>query len=200
MKLVIVLFLVFVIPACGIAQGSYTDEINKYQDELNEMFADSLKSPLPEEDLEHFTGLEFFPADPEYKVEAILKLTPDTKPFKMPMSKERVVWYKKFGEASFELKGKKLKLAIYQNQALSENEEYKDYLFLPFKDLTNGEETYGGGRYIDMRIPEEDTIIIDFNKSYNPYCAYNYKYSCPIPPDENHLKVEIRAGVMDYKH
>jgi uncharacterized protein (DUF1684 family) len=87
-------------------------------------------------------------------------------------------------------------LNVYQSHTLREKEGYKDYLFLPFTDLTNGNETYGSGRYIDLRIPERETIIIDFNKAYNPYCAYNYGYACPIPPKENKLKVEIRAGVM----
>ena len=68
-------------------------------------------------------------------------------------------------------------------------------MFLPFTDLTNGEETYEGGRYIELEIPDKNYIVIDFNKAYNPYCAYNYIYSCPIPPEENDLKIEIKAGV-----
>ena len=74
-----------------------------------------------------------------------------------------------------------------------------DYLFLPFTDLTSGVDTYGGGRYIDQKIPEGNSIIIDFNQSYNPYCAYNPRYSCPIPPPENDLLIEIMAGVKDFK-
>ena len=71
-------------------------------------------------------------------------------------------------------------------------------MFLPFTDAGNGDESYGGGRYIELRIPEKDTIIIDFNKAYNPYCAYNHKYSCPIPPIENNIPIEIKAGVKKY--
>ena len=78
-------------------------------------------------------------------------------------------------------------------------EGYEDYLFLPFLDDTNGEESYGGGRYIDCRIPEGDTIEIDFNKAYNPYCAYNENYSCPIVPRENYLAIEVKAGVKVFK-
>ena len=79
--------------------------------------------------------------------------------------------------------------------------DYANYLFLPFNDNTNGKTSYGGGRFIDLEIPEagSKTIVIDFNKSYNPYCAYNHKYSCPIPPSENNLNVEISAGVKAYK-
>ena len=80
-------------------------------------------------------------------------------------------------------------------------DDYEDYLFLPFLDETNGLESYGGGRYINVRIPEGDTMIIDFNKSYNPFCAYNDKYSCPIVPRENYLKTRIEAGVKGFaKH
>ena len=82
-----------------------------------------------------------------------------------------------------------------------DKEGYEDYLFLPFLDNTNGEESYGGGRYVEARIPEGDTIIIDFNKAYNPYCAYNEKYSCPIVPRQNYLPIEVKAGVKAFgKH
>ena len=80
-----------------------------------------------------------------------------------------------------------------------QDEEYKDYLFLPFLDDTNGEGSYGGGRYIDLRIPDSDTMIIDFNTAYNPYCAYNDRYSCPIVPRQNYLDVAIEAGVKAFK-
>jgi uncharacterized protein (DUF1684 family) len=78
-------------------------------------------------------------------------------------------------------------------------EEYRDYLFLPFADLTNGEETYGGGRYLDLTIPTGNTILLDFNKAYNPYCAYNPKYSCPLVPKQNRLDIPIIAGVKAFK-
>lgn len=80
---------------------------------------------------------------------------------------------------------------------MRETEEYRDYLFLPYTDLTNAIETYGGGRFMDLLIPSGDTIIIDFNKSYNPSCAYNHAYSCPIPPEENDLNIRITAGVKN---
>ena len=86
-----------------------------------------------------------------------------------------------------------------RTDGFEDKDEYKDYLFLPFTDLTNGDTTYGGGRYIDMRIPEKNTIILDFNQSYNPYCAYGGNYSCPIPPAENNLDIAITAGVKKFK-
>ena len=81
----------------------------------------------------------------------------------------------------------------------NQSEKYKNYLFLPYTDLTNGFESYGGGRYIDLTIPDCNEIIIDFNKSYAPSCAYNHSYSCPVPPKENHLNVRIEAGVKNLK-
>ena len=119
----------------------------------------------------------------------------------MATTTDRKPIYKTFGTATFELEGKKLKLHIYQNQDLIKKAEYTNHLFIPFRDQTNSNGSYGGGRYIDVEIPEGNTIVIDFNKSYNPYCAYNDKYSCPIPPSENDLDIEIKAGVKDYgKH
>jgi len=92
-------------------------------------------------------------------------------------------------------------LTLYQNFALLTNPLYKDLLFLPFTDLTNNKETYGGGRYINLDIKSinEAKIIIDFNKAYNPYCAYSDGYRCPIPPEENNLPLEIKAGEKNYK-
>jgi hypothetical protein len=79
---------------------------------------------------------------------------------------------------------------------LTKKEGYEDFLFLPFNDYTNGNETYGGGRYLDLRIPDGSTIILDFNKAYNPYCAYTDRYSCPVPPKENSITTYIYAGVQ----
>jgi len=97
----------------------------------------------------------------------------------------------------FSLDGKDCTLNVYQSQSMLASEEYKDYLFLPFNDLTNSAESYGGGRYVEVKIPTDTPgeIVIDFNKAYNPYCAYSEGYSCPIPPAANKLDVEIRAGV-----
>ncbi len=82
-----------------------------------------------------------------------------------------------------------------------EEEGYDDYLFLPFLDETNGDESYGGGRYVEARIPAGDTLIINFNEAYNPYCAYNERYSCPIVPRANYINTRIKAGVKAFdKH
>jgi len=116
----------------------------------------------------------------------------------MKTTTDRLPIYRKYGEARFKLGGKDQVLSIFQNLGLMEDPEYEDYLFVPFTDETNGSESYGGGRYLDVEMPEGDRMIINFNKAYNPYCAYNAKYSCPIPPAENHLDIEVKAGVKAY--
>ncbi len=174
-------------------------EIKLFQKELNAEYADSEKSPLKPEDRKNFNGLDFFPIDTTYRVLAKFVRTPNETPFGMPTSTERMSVEVKYGELHFVLGGKEMKLSIYQSPGLVNIPEFRDYLFLPFTDETNGSETYGGGRYIDFRIPKGDEMILDFNKAYNPYCAYNEKYSCPIPPAENRLDVPIKAGVRKFK-
>ncbi|TWO32643.1 DUF1684 domain-containing protein [Seonamhaeicola sediminis] len=171
----------------------------EFQRDMNAQFKDATESPLTEKDRKHFIGLDFFEIDSSYVVKANFKRTPNEKPFKMKTTTNRLPEYVKYGELNFTLKGKNLKLNIYQNQDLINKEGYEDYLFLPFLDETNGEESYGGGRYIDARIPEGDTMVINFNEAYNPYCAYNAKYSCPVVPRENYLRVRIEAGVKIFK-
>ena len=170
----------------------------KFQSELNKSYADSLKSPLMKDDLKQFKGLDFYPIDEKYIVEAIFIRTKKEKSFKMKTTTSRTPIYKKYGELHFSIDGKELKLNVYQNVDLKKKPGYDDYLFLPFSDLTCGKDSYIGGRYIDMRIPKLEKVIIDFNQAYNPYCAYNYEYSCPIVPLENDLDIEINAGVKKF--
>ena len=172
----------------------------KFQSELNKSYADSLKSPLMKDDLKQFKGLDFYPIDEKYIVEAIFIRTKREKSFKMKTTTSRTPMYKKYGELHFSIDGKELKLNVYQNADLKKKPGYDDYLFLPFSDLTCGKDSYIAGRYIDMRIPKSEKVIIDFNQAYNPYCAYNERYSCPIPPKENDLPIRIEAGVKAYKH
>ena len=173
----------------------YQAEIGRFQEELNTSYRNPEKSPLEPQDMAAFEGLPFFPVNEKYRIEARFVRTPGSKPFKMATSTNRLPIYEKYGEAHFELNGQQVVIPIYQNHGLRETEEYKDYLFLPFKDQTNGDSSYGGGRYVELRIPAADTIVIDFNKAYNPYCAYNSRYSCPIPPKENRIPLAIPAGV-----
>src|SRR5690554_768459 len=169
--------------------------VRKFQKEMNEYYANPEKSPLIKEELEVFRSLDFFKPNKKYFVKAFFIRTPDEKPFEMPTSTDRKPLYIKYGEVHFMIDGEKLVLDVFQNVKMSKMPLYKNSLFLPFTDLTSGITTYGGGRYLDLNIPENDVMYIDFNQAYNPYCAYNYKYSCPIPPSQNDLNVEINAGV-----
>ena len=173
----------------------------EFQKEMNAEYKDATSSPLKDKDRKHFEGLDFFKYDSSYVVKANLKLTPDTEWFDMKTTTSRVSPERIYGILTFELKGEAFTLNVYQGKDLMKKEGLEDYLFLPFIDDTNGEESYGGGRYIDLRIPKGDTIKIDFNTAYNPYCAYNDKYSCPIVPRVNYLALNVRAGVKAFdKH
>jgi uncharacterized protein (DUF1684 family) len=181
---------------CAFSQKQPTAE--DFQKNLNQEFANPDKSPLTEDDRLKFTALEFFPIDPEFIVEATFTKSKNEKAFAMKTTTERTPLYVKYGEISFTIKGEKFKLNVYQNLELIKRKEFKKHLFLPFSDLTSGNETYIGGRYLDLQIPRGNTVVIDFNNSYNPYCAYNYKYSCPIVPMENDLLTHINAGVKKF--
>ena len=183
----------------GFAQEKFDKAVvEKFQIDLNVEFADAKTSPLLPEDLAEFKSLDFYPINEKAFVVAQFIRTEDEKPFVMPTSGAKKPLYVKFGEARFQLEGKEFKLNIYRNIEISKKEEYKDYLFLPFSDLTTGKESYIGGKYIDLKVPSGNTIVIDFNLSYNPYCAYSYKYSCPKVPLENNLAIEIKAGVKKF--
>lgn len=183
----------------GFSQEQFdVSAVAKFQKELNTEYADAKTSPLTAEDLAVFKTLDFYPASETFFVVAKLIRTQKEKPFEMETSTDRKPMYVKYGELSFTIEGRNFKLNVYKNIELSKKKEYKDYLFLPFSDLTSGKESYIGGKYIDLRIPKGDTIVIDFNTSYNPYCAYNHKYSCPKVPLENDLDIEIKAGVKKF--
>ncbi len=174
------------------------ENAQQFQQQLTNKFADSLQSPLKKKDLQFFKTLNFYTVNLNFCVEAIFKRTPNEKPFKMKTTTNRAPLYIKYGEVTFQIKGKSCTLAVYQNIELAVEEAYKNDLFLPFVDLSSGDESYGGGRYIDLKIPQSGTIMIDFNRAYNPYCAYNERYSCPIPPQENFIDVAILAGVKKF--
>lgn len=173
------------------------EEIILYQKNLNDEYRDSETSPLDSSDLQRFSSLNFYSPNLEYKVVARFVKSKNAKKFKMKTSTDRTPEYIKYGEVQFVLMGKRCLLSVYQNVELSKKIGFEKYLFLPFTDLTNGETTYGGGRYLDLIIPDRKTIILNFNLAYNPYCAYSHGYSCPIPPQENFLELHVEAGARD---
>ena len=200
MKKILILFLLASIFGCAQEKTSLLGK-TEFQRTINAEYKDASKSPLKAKDLKDFKGLDFFKFDSSYVVTATLKPTPDTKYFNMRTTTSRLTEKRVYGVLSFKLNGESHKLNVYQDKDLMKTEGYEDYLFLPFLDNTNGNGSYGGGRYIDLRIPEGDDMVVDFNTAYNPYCAYNSKYSCPIVPRDNYLNVNVEAGVKAFdKH
>jgi len=196
-KQLIILFCLFsVLSFSQKNNDSILAENKEYRANLNEYYADSTHSPLTNEARKEFDSIPFFPIDTAYYVVAKFVRIKRGEKFKMKTSTTRQPEYKVFGKAVFTIRDTIYELMIYQNVNLTKKEGYEDFLFLPFNDYTNGNKTYGGGRYLDLLIPDGDTIILDFNKAYNPYCAYTYGYSCPVPPKENSIATYIRAGVQ----
>ena len=155
-------------------------------------FKKEAASPLGKKDLK---GVHFFAPDERYVAHCQFSLTPNAEPFDLLTYSGITKPYVQYGIARFSLEGVDYQLSIYRSLG-NTLPQYRDYLFVPFKDLSNGQSTYGGGRYMDLRIKDisAHTLILDFNKAYNPYCAYSDGYNCPIPPDENHLPTTISAG------
>lgn len=180
--------------------SNYQKTLNDYRQVKNKEFSDMEQSPLTEEQIEHFEGLIYFDPDPSYRIKALLKPFDKQDTFKMVTTTDRKPEYIRFARALFTLNKKQHELEVYRNVELLDQPQYVDYLFIPFTDKTSGEESYGGGRYIDLQLPGGDSLIIDFNYAYNPYCAYNSNYSCPVPPLVNHLNTAIKAGEKAFDH
>ncbi len=171
----------------------YANEIAKHRKQYKLDFLTDEHSPLKAKDT---SKLKFYPPNPAYLVKANFTPIQDTIGFDMQTHNGVIKKYFVYGELHFTLSNKEHVLFIYQSQSLKNKKDFEDYLFIPFTDLTNNQETFGGGRYLDFRIKDifNNTLLIDFNKCYNPYCAYKEGYSCPIPPRENDIKIPIYAG------
>ncbi len=144
--------------------------------------------------------IQFYDVDESYRVKANFERINDDKGFNMGTSTGLKRKHYKYGLLTFKIKDSLVHLFVYQQKDLMKVEKYKDYLFVPFGDATSGFESYGGGRYLDLRFSDvkDNSVILDFNKAYNPYCAYTEGYDCPVPPKENLLTVAIPAGEKNY--
>lgn len=145
--------------------------------------------------------LRFFQINSTYRVHATFEKLTDSVGFIMKTSGTKDKKYYRYGRLSFTLQGNDLQLTMYQSHQLMQDSTYNNYLFVPFTDGTSGGTSYAGGRYIDFQVPsvQNGTVLIDFNKAYNPYCAYTTGYNCPIPPRENHLPVPVRSGERNFR-
>ncbi len=197
-----VIFLVFILSSCAskVVEDRAKDSAVVFQRELVEFYADQKTTPLNTEEKNRFKGITFFPINETYRFDADFTPIADGNVIPFPTSAGKIKHYKEYGLVNFVLDGKLQTLTLYQSSPIME--AYADHLFLPFTDDTNGDTTYGGGRYIDLKIDdirEDGKVIVDFNQAYNPYCAYSKRYNCPIPPGKNSLDVEIKAGVTYQK-
>ncbi|HTD94311.1 MAG TPA: DUF1684 domain-containing protein [Chitinophagaceae bacterium] len=173
----------------ALAQDHYKDSL---QDYLNTYVKDHEVVTGSDKDF-----FRFYPIDKNFRVIATLAPPKDGKWFSMPTSGKTPQIFRVYGILHFEIHDTLVTLNLYQSQNLLQTEKYRDLLFLPFTDQSSGEETYAAGRYIDLTIADirDNRVILDFNKAYNPYCAYvSGRYNCPIPPRENQLQVKIAAG------
>ena len=170
----------------------YTESIKAYQ----KMYVDS-HEVVKGRDIKHF---RFFPINNNYNVSAYFERIYDTVGFTMNTSAGTQKYFYKYGRLDFMIDGKESLLYVYQGKDLMQTEQYKDYLFVPFTDATTGNESYGSGRYLEFykKDIQGDNLQLDFNKAYNPYCAYDTGFKCPVPPKENRLTVPIKAGEMNF--
>jgi uncharacterized protein (DUF1684 family) len=175
----------------------YAAQITTFREKYKNDFLEDKRSPLKQEDLQY---LQFYNADSTYRVKATYQLSQNPLTFTMPVFSGTGRDYAPYAVLKFTLQNKPVQLTVYRSLALANIPAYKDYLLLLFTDETNGKTTYGGGRYIDMRENEfkNGEVTLDFNKAYNPYCAFSSGYSCPKPPDENHLTIAVEAGEKIY--
>ncbi len=198
-KITLLFLLIISLPAVAQTDAGYGKEIAAQRQKKDKHFRKGKDSPVPAEERRRFRGLHYYPANPACRVEALFVRDSSQAPFGMKTSTDRLPLYRKYGELHFTLHGKPLVLTVYQNLELISQEKYRDYLFIPFTDQTNGNGSYGGGRYLDFRIPASEKVVIDFNLAYNPYCSYSSRFSCPVPPADNNLTVAVAAGEKTYK-
>lgn len=171
----------------------YIKTVNNYRDSLNAVFMSGMNKVIPTEKRTPAHHLQFFDVKENYRISAQFTRINTNETFIMETNTDRKPVYRVFGKFVFEVENQALSLKVYQDTA------HSDVLFCPFKDLTNGKQSYGAGRYLNFTLKDTLQPIIDFNYAYNPYCAYNPDFSCPIPPSDNHLQVQIPAGEMKWK-
>ena len=175
---------------------SFANEYSELRTSKNNFFKNDPSSPLLEEDKGNFKELKYYEPDPEYKFTGVIQKYEAPEVTEMLTSSSELKKFYKYGYFNFKINGKDHSLQLYKPV---DDSGHDPYYFIPFKDKSNETDTYGAGRYLDIPVTESDTITVDFNMAYNPYCAFSPYYSCPLPPRENHLSIEIRAGELNYK-
>ncbi|MBO6496055.1 MAG: DUF1684 domain-containing protein [Roseivirga sp.] len=191
----IVAITIFNFLTIGESSKDYTERLEQERKDKNGYMLSS-NSPLIEEDKQNFTGLNYYPIDEEFKVTARIEKTNNKQPIFIESTTGEQLKYIPFATATFELRGQQHSVMLYQDW----EEKDPNKLSLMFADETSAIETYGGGRYLDVMYRNTNSVIIDFNNAYNPFCHFNAEYSCPIPPRQNVLSIPIEAGEKIYKN
>lgn len=171
-------------------EGSYVEQIAAERADKERMFRDSTESPIPPGKHAELLPLSYFPVDQSFAAPAVLKLSQDRPVFDMPTSTGKMRKMERVGVLEFTLQGEPRSLGAFVEAGTGRVQR----LFVPFTDATAGTETYFAGRYLDLDPTSTGLYEIDFNRAYNPYCAYNDTYDCPFPPPSNRLKGPVRAG------
>lgn len=198
MKLLISFFACFIFYNCFSQKGKdYVNELKTYQ--RNYVTTHEVVKGAGKK------NFRFYPVNESFKILCQFEKSTDTTTVTMKTTGTKIPQkdFVRYGKIHFTINDTALTLTVYRSKALENNPQYGRYLFIPFTDATTGDETYGSGRYIDIFTYDikNDTMVIDFNKAYNPYCAYSAGYNCPIPPKENLLPVAIKAGEKNFaKH
>ena len=192
MKNLVCSFLITFLCFSAFTQSTEEEIITHREDHLVYLL-DTASGWLSQQEVDEFGGLDYFDFDKSFQITA--KLIKDKgRRFKMQTSTERLPVYRRYGYIEFAVGDSSCRLEVYQNMKYRKKKGNKDYLFVPFRDATTRNSTYGGGRFMDLTKTKSDAILIDFNLAYNPYCTYTYNASCPIPPVANTLTIEILAG------
>ena len=178
----------------------YSWEIKQLRHQKDQFFATSSDAPLPPDERQHFQGLRYFEPDLSYRVEAELSYFAEPDEVQLGTTSGRLRQYYRSGEVRFRLEGQDFRLTFYKPVPPPGHEETETTLFLPFRDATTGQESYGAGRYLEVEeeSANDGRVVVDFNLAYSPWCAYNEMYSCVLPPEENRLSIAVRAGERSY--
>ena len=180
------------------APATPVDPVLRARRERDIAFKSDPQSPIPAQDRTRFQGLEYFPLNPDLRFRVQLNRYPVPERIRMATNTGEVRDGLKYGYFEFRAGGVACRLQVYR---LDDNDNPgQPSLFIPFRDATTGKETYAAGRYLDLRENTSGLYDLDFNRAYNPSCAYGGDFSCPIPPEENRLSIQIRSGDKDYPH
>ncbi|ADQ66482.1 hypothetical protein C499_01950 [Halogeometricum borinquense DSM 11551] len=183
--------------AANVDADAYADELARKRAEKDDFFGSHPQSPIPPEHRDEFSGLDYFDPNPDARVSATVTVHDDPEPVTMETTAGNEVRYLRLVTFSFELRGESVELHGYQQEREDDNA-----IFVPFRDKTTGQQSYRNGRYLELHpegeLADGESVVLDFNLAYTPFCAYSDTFSCPLPPEENWLEVAVAAGERDW--